>query len=59
MMTTMRPKFNIVGRVVGYTITMEEMKVLRKVARQAPGSKTKFDALNIFREAGLLETVND
>lgn len=55
----MRPKFNLLGRVVGYTITMEEMKVLRKVARQAPGSKTKFDALNIFREAGLLETVND
>ena len=55
----MKARFNLFGRVVGYTITMEEMKVLRKVARQAPGSKTKFDALNIFREAGLLETVND
>ena len=54
----MKAKFNLLGQAVGYIITVEEMETLRKVARQAKASKLKFDALAIFREAGLLETNN-
>ena len=54
----MKAKFNLLGQAVGYYITVEEMETLRKVARQAKASKLKFDALAIFREAGLLENNN-
>ena len=51
----MKAKSNILGQVTGYTITVEEMKILRKAARNLKGSRLKFDALAIFRDAGLLE----
>ena len=51
----MKAKYNLVGQTVGYVITIEEMEIFRKLARQAKGSKTKFDALEIFRENNLLE----
>lgn len=50
----MKPKLDLFGRVTGYVITVEEMKVLRKVAQQVKGSKLKFDALAIFRECELI-----
>lgn len=52
---SMKAKYNLIGQTVGYVITMEEMEIFRKLARQAKGSKTKFDALTIFRENNLLE----
>ena len=51
----MKAKYNLVGQTVGYVITIEEMEIFCKLARQAKGSKTKFDALAIFRENNLLE----
>lgn len=52
----MKPTLNLIGQTIGYIITVDEMKILRKAARQLKGSKLKFDALAIFREAGLLES---
>ena len=51
----MKPQYSLFGQLLGYTITEDEMKKLRKITRQAKGSQLKFDALAIFREAGLLE----
>ena len=52
----MKAQFNLFGQKIGYSITEDEMKILRKAARQLKGSKLKFDALAIFREAELLES---
>lgn len=51
----MKAQYNLFGQLLGYLITEDEMKKLRKITRQAKGSQLKFDALAIFREAGLLE----
>ena len=51
----MKAKYNLFGQLLGYLITEDEMKKLRKITRQAKGSQLKFDALAIFRDAGLLE----
>jgi hypothetical protein len=50
----MKAKYNLVGQTVGYVITIEEMEIFRKLARQAKGSKTKFDALAIIKALELL-----
>ena len=50
----MKPKLNLLGQVTGWFITNEEKNTLLKLARSCKGSKVKFDALAIFREAGLL-----
>lgn len=52
----MKPKLNLFGQTTGYVISVGEMKLLRKIVRQAKGSQAKFDALAIFRDCGLLET---
>ena len=52
-------KKDIFGRVVGYLITVEEMETLRDVVRHDKASKLKFDALAIFRDAGLLGSTNN
>ena len=44
----MRPKFNIVGRVTGYTITLDEVKLLHKVLTQEPRTELQEQALHAF-----------
>jgi hypothetical protein len=51
----MKAKYNLLGQVVGYVISVDEMQLLRKIVRQAKGSQAKFDALAIFRDNNLLE----
>lgn len=50
----MKPKLNLLGQVTGWYITNDEKNTLLKLARSCKGGKVKFDALAIFRDAGLL-----
>ena len=44
----MRAKFNLLGRVVGYTITMEESRLLHRVLTQEPRTELQEQALKVF-----------
>ena len=46
----MKAHYNLLGKLVGYLLTPEEVQTLRQYVNSTKGSKKKFDALAILRE---------
>ena len=44
----MKPKFSWTGNVVGYTITLEESRLLHRVLTQEPRTELQEQALKVF-----------
>jgi len=55
----MKPQLSLTGETTGWIISDYEMKTLLRITRQAKASALKFDALAIFREAGVLNVLKN